>query len=215
MPQTAGAASRRSKKERSRQVIAAAALSLFESQGYEATTMDAIAETAGVSRPTVFNHFPRKEDILLVVGELLRERVAARIRGLPVTGLLADPIGALREVLVTMAGAFSEYPRTAGVFHRFKLQGVGAPPGDGEAAVPVQEERDLIVLLVEAAQARGELRADYRADEITDHLMIGLFAATVGPWLEGRHAGTSLEHLVDRHVELYLGGLRARPDLPS
>ena len=38
--------------------IAEAALGLFVSQGYAQTTIDQIAEAAGVSRRTVFHHFP-------------------------------------------------------------------------------------------------------------------------------------------------------------
>ena len=38
---------------------------MFLQQGYEATTLDQIAEAAGVSRRTVFHYFDQKEDILL------------------------------------------------------------------------------------------------------------------------------------------------------
>lgn len=193
---------RQFKKEQTRRAIAAAALSLFEAKGFEGTTMDQIAVAAGISRPTVFNHFARKEDILEVVGDLLRERVGSRIQQLHRDGTLADPLASLRNVLVTMAGAFSEYPRTARLFHQYKMQGWGET-----APVPVQEERNFIRLLVEAAQGRGEVRSDFTSQEITDHLMIGLFAATVGPWLAGQHPDVTLEQLIDRHLDLYMEGI--------
>jgi AcrR family transcriptional regulator len=53
------------KAERTRAQIAHAALDLFSSQGFAETTIDQIAETAGVSRRTVFHHFASKETILL------------------------------------------------------------------------------------------------------------------------------------------------------
>jgi AcrR family transcriptional regulator len=40
-------------------------LKLFVKNGYEATTLDAIAEAAGISRRTFFYYFKSKEDILL------------------------------------------------------------------------------------------------------------------------------------------------------
>jgi AcrR family transcriptional regulator len=40
-------------------------LRLFVKHGYEATTLDAIAEAAGISRRTFFYYFKSKEDILL------------------------------------------------------------------------------------------------------------------------------------------------------
>jgi AcrR family transcriptional regulator len=45
--------------------IAEQGLKLFLSHGYEATTLDAIAEAAGISRRTFFYYFKSKEEILL------------------------------------------------------------------------------------------------------------------------------------------------------
>lgn len=45
--------------------IVTAALGLFQSKGFEATTTRAIAKKAGIAEGTVFNYFPTKEDIAL------------------------------------------------------------------------------------------------------------------------------------------------------
>jgi AcrR family transcriptional regulator len=45
--------------------IAEQGLKLFLTRGYEATTLDAIAEAAGISRRTFFYYFKSKEEILL------------------------------------------------------------------------------------------------------------------------------------------------------
>jgi len=45
-------------------VVAAVALRMFESNGYEATTMQEIADAAGISRPTLFRYFGAKSDIV-------------------------------------------------------------------------------------------------------------------------------------------------------
>jgi AcrR family transcriptional regulator len=50
--------------ERTRAAIESAALELFDREGYEATHVTHVAEAAGVSRRTVFRHFPRKEDLV-------------------------------------------------------------------------------------------------------------------------------------------------------
>lgn len=45
--------------------IVTAALGLFQSRGFEATTTKAIAKKAGIAEGTFFNYFPTKEDIAL------------------------------------------------------------------------------------------------------------------------------------------------------
>lgn len=46
--------------------VTEAALALFCDKGYEATTLDMIAEASGISRRTFFHYFKSKEDILAV-----------------------------------------------------------------------------------------------------------------------------------------------------
>jgi AcrR family transcriptional regulator len=47
-----------------RRELAAAAMELFATKGYEATTVDEIAATAGVARRTFFRHFRSKEEAI-------------------------------------------------------------------------------------------------------------------------------------------------------
>jgi AcrR family transcriptional regulator len=58
---------------------------LFLDRGYDAVTVAEVAREAGVSSVTVFNHFPRKEDLFLDravdAAELLREAVRERRPG--------------------------------------------------------------------------------------------------------------------------------------
>ncbi len=51
-------------REERRERILAAAWPLFSQHGFDQVTMAQIAEAAGVSTRTVFNHFPRKDDIV-------------------------------------------------------------------------------------------------------------------------------------------------------
>lgn len=59
--------------------LVAAAFELFESQGYDATTVDDIAARAGTGRSTFFRHFRGKEDVVLPDHDALLGRVAGRL----------------------------------------------------------------------------------------------------------------------------------------
>ncbi|MEV0178074.1 TetR family transcriptional regulator [Streptomyces sp. NPDC050625] len=73
---------RERKKIKTREAIRTATYELIEEQGYDATTIDQIAERAEVSPSTVFRYFPTKEDIVLtdeydpIILEELRARPA-------------------------------------------------------------------------------------------------------------------------------------------
>src|SRR6266516_1636569 len=54
---------REAKKAQTRQAIAAAAMGLFATRGFDHVTVAEVARAAGVSEKTVFNYFPTKEDL--------------------------------------------------------------------------------------------------------------------------------------------------------
>jgi AcrR family transcriptional regulator len=74
--------------------IAQVAAGLFLERGFDAVTVAEIAREAGVSSVTVFNHFPRKEDLFLDRAvdavELLRSAVRDRPQGIDALASLRD-----------------------------------------------------------------------------------------------------------------------------
>ena len=67
----------------SRDEIVSAARELFEESGYEATTMTEVAEKAGVSRRTLFNHFEQKAALLYRGTDEFIERFIAGLADRP------------------------------------------------------------------------------------------------------------------------------------
>src|SRR5271154_3757285 len=59
------ASARRVTAEQRRQQLVAVALELFAQRGYRATTMDDIAEPAGVTKPLLYQHFSSKRALRL------------------------------------------------------------------------------------------------------------------------------------------------------
>lgn len=85
-------------RDRLRDDIGVAARRLFAEQGYGSTTIEQVAEAAGVSARTVFRHFPRKEDLPFHRHAAIRARFAAL--------LAADPGG--RSTLDVLTDALWE-----------------------------------------------------------------------------------------------------------
>lgn len=69
------------KRLATRDSISDAATRLFLERGFDAVTVDEIAAAADVGRMTVFNHFPRKEDLFFDRDEEGRETLREALRG--------------------------------------------------------------------------------------------------------------------------------------
>src|ERR1700689_3000391 len=55
------------KSERAHSQVIEAAVTLFAERGLEATSMDAIAKASGVSKATIYRHWPAKDSLCLEV----------------------------------------------------------------------------------------------------------------------------------------------------
>lgn len=93
--------SRQAQKAETRAALMAAARDLFAERGFEATTLKAVADRAGVAVGTVFVHVPDKGALLVEAlhDDLDRVLTAAR------AGLPAEP----RAQILHMAGALYRY----------------------------------------------------------------------------------------------------------
>jgi AcrR family transcriptional regulator len=64
----------RPRSNEAHQKVLHAALNLFCERGIEASSMDAISRASGVSKATIYNHWPDKEALLLEVVEMIHGR---------------------------------------------------------------------------------------------------------------------------------------------
>ncbi len=74
---------REQKREETLRRITQCAMTLFARDGYEATTIDAVAAAAGISRRTFFHYFKSKDDILLSQQAGMGEQLIAALTGDP------------------------------------------------------------------------------------------------------------------------------------
>jgi AcrR family transcriptional regulator len=92
---------REERKQQTRRAIQEHALRLFLADGYDATTVERIAEAAGVSHMTFFRHFPTKESVVTdddydpLLAQLVRDRPAGEP---PLTAIQRALVGALRAM---------------------------------------------------------------------------------------------------------------------
>lgn len=94
---------RERKKAATREHLSTVAAKLFAKHGFDAVSVSEIAEAADVARPTVFAHFPRKEDLAFDRTATVTDALVQAVRDSE-----EPPLRALRDVLArpTAPGGF-------------------------------------------------------------------------------------------------------------
>ena len=104
-----GTGLRERKRERTRTTILSAALELFATNGYQATTLAQIADAAEIAPSTLHAYFPSKDDILFSAQDEARASVRTRILERAPTETLSEALLAwTTDVLPTLVGTNSE-----------------------------------------------------------------------------------------------------------
>ena len=158
-----------SRGEATRARIREAANALFLRHGVEATTVEAIAAAAGVSKPTFYLYFQRKEDLLLEYG-LQRLRRARDL--LP--DLIACPFREALNVLLDAVVRGKAWGR--------ELTGRAILEiGTSAERLTVAAPHTLLKPLVELGQARGEIRTDIPAETLA-HFVLRSILGALSDW---------------------------------
>jgi AcrR family transcriptional regulator len=176
--------------------IGAVAWQLFETHGFDAVTMEAIAEAADIAKGTLYKHFPVKEALirhrfekdLLTNGEQIAATVLARPTCSERLALFfqieADYMNRTRPYL----GAYIRYLLRSGQTER-------------EQGDRVAEE--FVALILREGQAKGEINAALNADTMAKHLVF-MRSGTLIRWLEG--ADDALPARLEEMLQLFLHG---------
>lgn len=92
----------------SAEILADAASELFLENGYAGTTVDQIAQRAGVSRATFFNYFAGKADLLWVDLDRSLESLPGALRSVSASDPSLDAPAAVARALVEVARAHDD-----------------------------------------------------------------------------------------------------------
>ena len=142
--------------DRKRAAILDAAVAEFRMTGYEATSMDRIAERAAVSKRTVYNHFPSKEALFAQILEKLWESSAdGKDLAYRADRPLRDQLLELVKLKLRMLQDenFLDLARVA------IAAGIHSPERAREMVSRMSEREEGITVWVRAAAADGRLKA--------------------------------------------------------
>ena len=172
---------------------------LFSSDGYDSTTIEAVAAQAEVSKATLYNYFPSKDSLLLGIAEAELNEVHQLLQN----ELAAVPsaVDKLRRVLRTFVDQSLDCPPLSR-----KITYLNSCEESDLYAARL-EMLQLLRRLAEEGLARGEFRRDVSAGELVD-LFMGVYLVAQFQWND--LAGGSDEQRarrLDRFLRLALAGV--------
>lgn len=177
----AGESRRERKKLEKLARIKAAAGDLFRENGFEGTTMRAIAEKADLAMGTLYLYAQDKLDLLFLIfsSDIERLQEEAFDRATLKNGVLK----ALLDIFGVYFDYFGRDPRLAGVFHKELLLPQG---GRNRKEITDLTLRFLVRLadFIQLAQTRGELREDFSPLDAAANFFC-LYYFMIQAWLGG------------------------------
>jgi AcrR family transcriptional regulator len=122
--------------ERRRPEVLDAALELFLENGYQGTSMEAIARAAGVTKPVVYACFPGKDELFRALLAREEERILGEIRAAFANADLSDPEATLVEGFTGFLNAVAGSPDV------YRLIFLGEGGGNIAVAKSIQAGRE-------------------------------------------------------------------------
>jgi len=189
-----------------RETVLDAALAVFSRQGYTATTLDHIAQEAGVTRGAIYWHFGGKAELY---NALLEERFARAFAGM--TKLLAEPgtpLQIIRRLLVWQMALIEEDAEYRSVMELTLFKTAVTPDlAEGlkhKVKATQQMLRQLSKLFRQAVKA-GEVRQKIDSDSAA-LAVLGLTTGLTSLWLLNP-SSFSIKARAPEIVDLFLSGM--------
>ena len=192
---------REQKKEEMRDAIAASALTLFRTVGFERARVRDVAAGLRISEATFFNYFPSKQAVLDAAAAELVDRSVARLRdAVTADASVADRIA---EMIDGFGGDFDDDRDLAMLLvdHTRFLDGRQTDGSD-------TEHRRLVRDLFADGQRRGEIATDVSAAQLAE-IYEATVVATVQGWLRDDDQEERLADRLHRAIGLLQRGCAA------
>ncbi len=193
---------RERKKADTRRALVDAASELFAERGVQATTMDDIAQAAGMSRTSVFNYFGHKEMILCEIGA----RYVSEIAGPLQANEAVEPEAAFGAVTEALAELATRQPALIAAVAR---ETTHPDPERRQCARETMGYSQLIDEMLDGLDEQGVLRHPENKESYGNQIVDLLSGVLIR--LAGVASRDELRREIGRSLELFTSGAMREP----
>jgi len=194
-------------KEKRQAELLETAIEVFAGRGYQATTMDEIAERAGVSKGMLYIYFKNKETLFGAVfrwyGQIISETMESAISGID------NEIEQLQRIASAWGQIAVEHRDYVPLFLDFwaaaSVKGMRSDYAD-DLAHMYEEYRTLIIEIIERGKKNGRFKQDADARAAAYLLVGGMDGIFIQSWLSQPQG---LDEIIKQSMRMLLDGIRA------
>lgn len=195
-----GISLRENRKRELREEIFRQAVRLFEERGYESVTVEDITCACGIAKGTFYNYFPRKEHILLHLGqsqlEILKESVERHAGA-------GDIRERLRLIFMDLMALINQDP---GLLKAVIIEILKSMELEKELQLDEEAHLSLRPIFVEAIRD-GQVSSRWSPDELS-YMIVGMYHHIIMTWLKAEKS--DLLGIFNMYLDIFWYGIGKR-----
>lgn len=177
------------------------ALELFRRRGYDATSVQGIADAAGVTKGAFYHHFSSKEDVLRLIHDEYVDHQLAEVR--TVLATYEDPADQMHHLIRAILASVETYQANVTVFfqeRRFL---------SGDQFKAIKAKRDELDSTFQSVVDRGVGAGVFREDLNARVVALGILGMCAWTYQWYQQGGAmNAEDVADLYATMVLDGLR-------
>ena len=196
---------RERRSEETRENIFRTALQLFAERGFNATTIEAITETADVGKGTFFNYFENKESLLFQYKEMQMDKVRAFVAN------SLNSEASLTTLLFEHAIKMTEEERKSpALFQSFITAIFSNETMPNRMSAWLGHSREILGELIARRQQCGQIRSDIAPDAVAYAFQRMIFG-TMFIW--SMSPDTPIEETLEIMTDVFIHGIQAGQEI--
>lgn len=194
---------RQQRKQELKERIFEQALQLFREKGFANVTIDEITQSCGIAKGTFYNYFPRKEAILLDLGQTQMEVTQANLERYHL-------INDVKEKFLTLfRDLFQKYAVNAELAKLTILEMLRSPLLLQEEFNVINKFEELLCTLLDEAEKLNKLPSQLASADIAA-VLSGMYFHALLDWAASHKDMSHMQASFERRFEVIWDGLKIR-----
>ncbi|KGR77184.1 TetR/AcrR family transcriptional regulator [Ureibacillus sinduriensis] len=188
---------REERKRQLKRLIFFKSIELFKEYGYDNVTVETIATSCGIAKGTFFNYFPKKEHVLLYLGNSQNDHLQE------ITQKYKD-VKIKQKLLLLFKELLFVYMENSDLLKLALSETIRSALKDESKNIDLFKES--IALLIDEAKTNKSIQSRFDSETIAS-VLVGIYFNTLIGWSMGQDESASIVAIFERQYEVVWEGI--------